>query len=74
MSGHDANNQDVGFEGQLVDPIRCASCQSDWMVSDLEFPEPDDGSNTQFGWLAARCLGCRADMQVSWDKVSHVFD
>ena len=74
MADHDAKKQDGGFDEPLVVPIRCEGCQSDWMVSDLEFPEPDAASNTQFGWLAARCPGCGADMQVSWDKVSHVFD
>lgn len=73
MTDKQSETEDPGFDPTLVDPIRCEACDSNWLVSDVEFPEPEADTNTQFGWLAATCPGCRADLRVSWDRIKHVF-
>lgn len=50
--------------------VRCESCDAPHFVSDLDFPEPDEDTNTQFGWLVARCPGCGADLKVGLEKLS----
>ncbi len=55
---------------QAAVPIECASCHAQHFVADLDFPEPDEDTNTQFGWLVAKCPTCGADMKVGIDKLS----
>ena len=57
-------------EHNSSDFIRCARCEQVYLVADLSFPEPDDDTNTQFGWLVASCPDCSADVQVPYDRVT----
>lgn len=56
-----------------TDLVHCTECKSPHFVADLEFPEPDDDTNTQFGWLVATCPVCKADLKVGLDKVTPLF-
>lgn len=51
-------------------PITCEACGAEHFVADLDFPEPDDDTNTQFGWLVAKCPSCTTDMKVGLDKLN----
>ena len=61
--------QHVEVEHDTSEIIRCAGCKQVYLVSDLSFPEPDDDTNTKFGWLVASCPDCSADIQVLYDRV-----
>jgi len=53
-----------------LDMMTCDACQANHMVADLDFPEPDDDTNTQYGWLVACCPTCGHDINVPMSKVS----
>ena len=54
--------------------VKCAECDTEHFVADLEFPEPEADTNTQFGWLVARCPSCGADLKVGLDKLGDFLD
>ena len=53
--------------------VKCAACNTPHFVSDLVFPEPDEDTNTQFGWLVANCPACGSDIKVGLDKIGSFF-
>lgn len=57
-----------------TDLVTCEECGADHFVADLGFPEPDEDTNTQFGWLVANCPKCGADIKVGLDKIGTLFD
>ena len=52
-----------------TEPIACPRCGASHFVSDLDFPDPEDSANTQYGWLAAICPDCGGDLTVSYERV-----
>lgn len=53
--------------------VNCPGCGAAHFVADLDFPEPDEDTNTQFGWLVAKCPACQADLKVGLDKLGALF-
>lgn len=54
--------------------VRCTECDTEHFVADLDFPEPEADTNTQFGWLVAQCPVCGADLKVGLDKLGSLLD
>ncbi len=54
---------------QTVEVIRCPNCDALHFVADLDFPDPEEDANTQFGWLVAQCPSCKGDVKVGFDKL-----
>ena len=54
--------------------VTCTECTAQHFVADLDFPEPDADTNTQFGWLVGRCPDCGADLKVGMDKIGRLFE
>ena len=52
-----------------TDLVPCTHCEAEHFVSDLDFAEPRDDANTQFGWLVAQCPRCRGDIPISLKRL-----
>lgn len=50
----------------------CDGCGAELLASELEHPDPEDDTDTQYGWLHALCPKCGAAIPLTREMVRAV--
>lgn len=56
------------------DKVDCTHCGASLVLSTIVFDEPDEDSDTQYGWLVGKCPSCSGDLEVEFAQVRTLLD